>query len=69
MSVPPTFHLQDLGPQAQLMSKNVKNERIAMLLQYVAVGSMIVMAGIAAGKVLKEAFGSDDHHHNHDRSR
>jgi hypothetical protein len=69
MSMPPTFHLQDLGPQAQLMSKNTGNERMAMILQYVAVGSMIVMAGIAASKVLKEAFGPDDHHRNHDRSR
>ena len=69
MSVPPTFHLQDLGPQAQLMSKNAGNERMAMILQYVAVGSMIVMAGIAASKLMKETFGSTDRHHDHDRSR
>ena len=51
------------------MSKDVKNERLAMILQYVAVGSMIVMAGIAASKVLKETFGQPDHHRDHDRSR
>ena len=69
MSMPPTFHFQDLGPQAQAMSKNVKDERIAMILQYVAVGSMIVMAGIAASKMLKESFGPPDHHRDHDKSR
>ena len=69
MHVPPTFHFQDLGPQAQAMSKEVKNERMAMILQYVAVGSMIVMAGVAASKVLKETFGNPDHHRDHDRSR
>ena len=51
------------------MSKNVKNERMAMILQYVAVGSMIVMAGIAASKALKETFGHPEHHRDHDRSR
>ena len=51
------------------MSKNVKNERMAMMLQYVAVGSMIVMAGVAASQVLREAFGPTDHHRGHDRSR
>ena len=69
MHVPPTFHFQDLGPHAQAMSKNTKDERMAMILQYVAVGSMIVMAGIAASKMLKETFGSPDHHRDHDKSR
>ena len=31
-----------------------------MMLQYVALGSMIVMTGLAATQVLKEAFGSPD---------
>jgi hypothetical protein len=69
MSMPPTYFLKDLGPQAQLMAKDVKNERMAMILQYVAIGSMIVMAGAAASKVLKEAFGSPHHDRDHDRSR
>jgi hypothetical protein len=42
MSTPPTFHLRDLGPEAQAMARNCKNERLAMTLQYVALGSMIV---------------------------
>ena len=61
MSMPPTHFLTDLGPQAQMMAKNTGNERMAMILQYVAIGSMIVMAGVAARHVLKEAFGSSDH--------
>ena len=69
MHMPPTYRFQDLGPQAQAMSKEVKNERMAMILQYVAVGSMIVMAGIAASKALKETFGDHDHHRDHERSR
>jgi hypothetical protein len=48
MTYPPTFNLSDLGPQAQMMSNNCKNERMAMVLQSVAIGSMIVMAGVAA---------------------
>lgn len=61
MSMPPTYHFQDLGTQAQSMAKNCGNERMAMVMQYVALGSMIVMAGVAARHVLKEAFGSSDH--------
>ena len=45
--------LHELGPQAQKMSKECGNERMAMLLQYVALGSMIVMTGIAASQVLE----------------
>jgi hypothetical protein len=63
MTLPSTFHFQDLGAQARSMAKNCGSERMAMIMQYVALGSMIVMAGIAARKVLREAFGSADHHH------
>jgi hypothetical protein len=49
------------------MSKNAGNERMAMILQYVAVGSMIVMAGVAASRVLREAFGSTDHSRSRSR--
>ena len=48
-----------------MMSKNCNNERMAMILQYVAIGSMIIMAGAAASQVLREAFASP----NHDRGR
>ena len=60
MSTPPTYYLRDLGPEAQAMAKNCKNERLAMTLQYVAIGSMIIMAGVAAAQVLKDAFGSPE---------
>jgi hypothetical protein len=60
MTVPPTYKLQDLGPQAQMMSQNCSNDRMAMILQYVAIGSMIIMAGAAASQVLRDAFGDSD---------
>jgi hypothetical protein len=69
MPVPPTYHINDLGPQAHMMAKNCNNERMAMILQYVAVGSMIIMAGVAASQLLKDAFGPTEHHHKKGRSR
>jgi len=60
MPVPPTHYLHELGSQAQSMSKNANNERVAMILQYVALGSMIIMAGAAATQVLRDAFGPTD---------
>ena len=62
MTIPPTYNLHELGPQAQMMSKNCNNDRIAMILQYVALGSMIIMAGAAASRLLKEVFGPTGHH-------
>ena len=32
-----------------------------MILQYVALGSMIIMTGVAASQVLKDAFGALGH--------
>ena len=69
MAMPPTYTLNDLGNQAQFMSKNCNNERMAMILQYVAIGSMIVMTGIAASQLLREAFGPSDHNRGRGRSR
>jgi len=69
MTVPPAYNLRDLGPQAQMMSKNCDNERMAMILQSVAIGSMIIMAGAAASQVLRDVFGSHDHNRGGDRSR
>ncbi len=43
-----------------MMAKNCNNDRMAMILQYVAIGSMIIMAGAAARQVLKDAFESPD---------
>jgi hypothetical protein len=64
MTMPPTYRLEDLGTRAHSMAKDCGNERIAMIMQYVALGSMIIMTGIAASKVLREVFGSNDHHHH-----
>ena len=58
MSVPPTYRFNDLGPQAQQMARSCENKRLAMILEYVALGSMIVMTGVAATQMLKELFGS-----------
>jgi hypothetical protein len=60
MTMPPTYHLHDLGPQAQMMARNCNNERLAMVLQYVALGSMIVMTGVAASQMLRDVFGTRD---------
>jgi len=62
MSVPPTFHIRDLGKEAQTMAKNCKDERMAMTMQYVALGSMIIMSGAAAVHLLKEMFEHTEHH-------
>ena len=62
MTLPPTYDFRDLGPQAQMMAKNCNNERMAMTLQYVAIGSMIIMAGAAAAHLMKELFGHTEHH-------
>ena len=69
MTIPPTHFFRDLGPQAQMMSRNCNNERMAMILETVAVGSMIIMAGAAASQVLREAFGPSDHDRGGGRSR
>jgi hypothetical protein len=69
MTVPPTYYLHELGPQAQAMSRNCANERFAMILQSVAIGSMIVMAGVAVSQAWKDVFGSRGHDHGHGRSR
>ena len=61
MTAPPTYFLHDLGPQAQAMARNCKDERLAMTLQYVAIGSMIIMAGTAAAHLLQQMFGHTEH--------
>jgi hypothetical protein len=69
MTVPPTYHLNDLGSQAQMMARNCSNDRMAMILQYVALGSMIVMTGVAASQVLRDVFGPPGSEHCRGRSR
>jgi hypothetical protein len=65
MTQVPTYQLHDLGLQAQGMARDCRNERLAMTLQTVAIGSMIIMAGAAAAHLLKDLFG----HSEHGRSR
>ncbi len=62
MTVPPIYNLRDLGPQAQLMAKNCNNERLAMTLQYVAIGSMIIMAAATAAQLFKDLSGNTERH-------
>lgn len=69
MTIPPTHYFHQLGPQAQMMAKECGNQRLAVILNYVALGSMIVMTGFAAAQVLREAFGHLDHDKGHGRSK
>ena len=43
------------------MASNCDNERAAMM-QYVALGSISIMADVAASKVLRKAFDPSGHH-------
>ena len=61
MTMPPVYTFGELGPQAQQMAKNCNNERMAMTLQCVAIGSMIIMAGAAAAHLMKQMFGHTEH--------
>ena len=69
MTMPPTYHFNSLGPQAQMMARNCENERMAMAMNYVALGSMIIMAGYAANQLLKDVFGTPDSRRGHDRPK
>ncbi len=65
MSLPPFYPHRDLGPQAQQaqdMASRCKNERLAMTLQCVAIGSMIVMAAASAAHIIKDLFKNSDRH-------
>lgn len=66
--MPPAYHFRDLG-SPNMMSQHCENERLAMPLQYVALGSMSVMTGYAASQILKEFFGDRGHDNGHGRSR
>jgi hypothetical protein len=67
MTIPPTYQLHDLGPQAQMLARNCNNERLAMVMQYVAVGSMIVMTAVALSQAWKDAFKKRDDSHGRSR--
>jgi hypothetical protein len=65
--MPPIYRYQDLGYQAQSMAKNCNNERMAMIMQSVAVGSMIMMTGFMGAQLLRELFGPTDNHRGRSR--
>ena len=48
------------------MANKCKNERLAMTLQCVAIGSMIVMAAASAAHIIKDLFRNTE---RHDRSK
>jgi hypothetical protein len=56
MSMPPTYFFHHLGRQAQMMTKSCHDERLAVLLKYVGVGSVILFTGLEANQVLNEVF-------------
>lgn len=58
----PIYSLRDLGPQAQQMARNCANERLAMTLQCVAIGSMIVMAGATVAQIITDLVHIPDRH-------
>ncbi len=64
--MPPIYNPRDVGQQAQQMANNCKNERLAMTLQCVAIGSMIVMAAASVAHVVKDLFRATE---RHDRSK
>lgn len=60
--ISPLNSLKDIGPQAQKMAKECRNERMELTLQCVAIGSMIVMAAATAVHLVRDLFGRPDHH-------
>ena len=69
MTMPSNFLFRFLGFQGRSMSRNCKDERMAMLLKNVAIGSLIIVTGITANQVLDELFGRPDDSRNQARSR
>ena len=67
MGMPPTLLFSELGSQAKMMSKECHSQRMAIMLNYVAIGCMILMTGLTASQVLREAFGSQDQDHKRGR--
>jgi hypothetical protein len=58
--LPPVYRLDDIGQQVQGLARDCKNELLAMFLQSVAIGSMIIMASSAAAHLLRDLLGRDD---------
>lgn len=50
-----------LGREAQHLSRQCKDEKAAMTLQYVGLGCMLLMAAASVAHLYKELNGSRDH--------
>ena len=68
MTVPPNDYLHNLGPQAQPMSRNCGNDQMALILQHVAISSIIVMVVGPVSQVWKGYFASRGHNSGQGRS-
>lgn len=64
MSTPPTYLFHVLSSQTKQLARDCKDERLALLLKQVALGSLILMTGFAAKQVLKEVSERQSHHHS-----
>jgi hypothetical protein len=61
MSTPATYLFHVLSSQTKQMARNCQDERMALILKQVALGSLILMTGFAANQVLKEVLGRQPH--------
>lgn len=59
----PSHNPEHVAHMANSMSQHCKNEKLAMTLQYVAIGSMVCMALASAVHLVKDLFGSHDNGH------
>jgi hypothetical protein len=63
--MPPYIPLSSLPNQAQAFARQCPNEKLAMTMQYLAVGSMILLGVGAAAHMARDIF--RDRHHEHGR--
>jgi len=81
--MPPHSHFSGMGTQAQIMSRNCKDAKLAAAFQYVAIGSMVIMGIAGLAHLIKDIGGSwsrepacrrhrevcDEVEHHHGRGR
>ncbi len=61
MASPSPQNLREFGERAQELAERCKNERLAMTMQYVALGSMILMGLASAVHVFKDLVRVNEH--------
>lgn len=59
--MPPYCDISDLPNQAQMFARNCNNEKLAMTMQYVALGSMVCIAGVGVAHMIQDLF--REHYH------